>query len=330
MSHVNLRDPRDPLESVYGPARFRAAYVAAARRLAALPSDRESAPAYAACETLLKGAREAARPWWRNVFRHPTRLRKLYVAWDCLHQFDRTILPLATHAERVALWQTARAEARAKLAGWRDGAAAALIERGDAAFESLEAPKPRRAGSIDTYLAAQAGGHADDGTETLRELLQHLHTQSQNTCRKIEMVSAVLPWLFVLLLVVVFGVLWLAFNGALDGLALDPERPDIFGAAFLGVLGGVLGGVISMVLGLGKVNLAAKVPELRLSRITLLIRPLLGAAAALPVAFAANADFIQINGLSASMTVFLLAIATGFSERLFMALVERVGGKSSS
>ena len=325
MSHVDLRDPDDPLESVYGPARFRAAYVDAARRLAALPAERAADPAYRACETLLKGAREAAWPWWRNVFRHPTRVRKLYVAWDCLHQFDRAILPLLTHAERAALWHSARAEAREKLAGWRDGAAEALIERGDAAFALAQAPKPRRAGSIDTYLAAQASGTVDDGTETLCELLQHLHTQSQNTYRKIEMVSAVLPWLFAALLIVVVGVLWLAVNGALDVLALDPERSDVAGAAFLGVLGGMLGGVISMVLGLGKVDLAAKVPELRLSRITLLIRPLLGATAALPVALAANADFIQINGLSASMTVFMLAIATGFSERLFMALIERVG-----
>lgn len=327
MRHVDLRDPRDPLDAVYGPARFRAAYVEAARRLAALPSERESASAYGVCESLLKGAREAARPWWRNVFRHPTRFRKLHVAWDCLHQFDRAILPLLTHAERTALWQTARAQAREKLRGWRDAAADALIERGDAAFALPDAPKPRRTGSIDAYVAAQASGRVDDGTESLRELLQHLHARSQNTYCRIELVSAVLPLLFVLLLMVVGGVLWLAVNGALDWLGLDPERPDVAGAAFLGVMGGALGGVISMVLGLGRVDLASKVPELRLSRITLLIRPLLGAAAAIPVAFAANADFIQINGLSAPMTAFLLAVATGFSERPFMALVDRVGGK---
>lgn len=327
MSHVDLRDPRDPLDAVYGPARFRAAYVAAARRLAVLPAGCESTPAYRECQSLLKGAREAARPWWRNALRHPTRWRQQTVAWDCLLQFDRAILPLLTHAERTALWQSARAEVREKLRGWRRAAADALIGRGDAAFAMTVAPKPRQAGSIDTYLVAQDAGFTDDGTEALRELLQHLHTQSQNTYRKIEMVSAVLPWLFVLLLVVVLGVLWLAANGALDWLALDPDHPDVAIAAFVGVLGGLLGGVISMVLGLGKVDLASKVPELRLSRITLLIRPLLGAAAALPVAFAVNADFIQINGLSASMTVFLLAIATGFSERMFMNLVERVGGK---
>lgn len=329
MSQVDLREARDPLEAVYGPARFRAAYVAAARRLAALPSESASHPVYRECESLLKGARESARPWWRNVFRHPTRTQKLYVAWDCLLQFDRAILPLLTHAERAALWQTARAEAREKLGRWRDDAADALIERGDLAFELNAPPKTRHAGSIDAYLAAQAAGRADDGTESLRELLQHLHTQSQNTYRKIEMVSSALPWLFVLLLAVVLGVLWLAANNALDWLGLDPERPDVAGAAFIGVLGGLLCGVISMVLGLGKVDLASKVPELRLSRITLLIRPLLGAAAALPVAFAANADFVQINGLSAPMTVFLLAVATGFSERLFMALVDRVGGKAA-
>jgi hypothetical protein len=84
-----------------------------------------------------------------------------------------------------------------------------------------------------------------------------------------------------------------------------------------------------MTLGLGRVDLAGKVPELRLSRITLLVRPLLGATAAIPVSLAANADFIRINGLSAPMTVFLLAVATGFSERMFMALVDRVGGRSN-
>ena len=329
MSQVDLREARDPLEAVYGPARFCSAYVAAARRLAALPSDSASHPVYRECESLLKGAREAARPWWRNVFRQPTRFRQLYVAWDCLQQFDRAILPLLTHAERAALWQTARAEAREKLRGWRDDAADALIERADAAFALPDAPRPVQVGSIEAYLAARASGLTDDGTESLRELLQHLHTHSQNTNRKIEMVSAALPLLFVLLLVVVGGVLWLAANGVLDWLGLDPDRPDVAGAAFLAVLGGTLGGVISMVLALGKVDLASKVPELRLSRITLLIRPLLGAAAALPVALAANADFVQINGLSSPMTVFLLSVATGFSERLFMALVDRVGGKAA-
>jgi hypothetical protein len=322
----------DPLAGVYGPQRFRAAYVAARRRLDAIAPERRTHGAYTACDELLTAAREAARPWWRNMLRRPTRWQKMYVAWDCLHQFDRAILPLLSRDERAALWATARAEARHKLRGWRDEAVDALIQAGDAAFDDtteIEGASARRryAGSIDAYLSAPPEAHADAGTASLREVMQHLHTQSQNTFRKIDMVAHALPVLLVVLLLAVGGLLWLAGGNWLDWLGLDPEQPDVAPAVFLGVLGGLLGGVISMVIGLGRVDLASSVPELRLSRITLLIRPLFGAAVAIPVALAANADVVQVNGISAPMTVFLLAIAAGFSERFFLSLIERVGGK---
>ena len=177
-------------------------------------------------------------------------------------------------------------------------------------------------------MASDAGTSDDAATAALRALLQHLHTQSQNTFRKIDMVSAALPWLALLLVAVVGGLLWLAAAGALDWLALDPDQPDVAGAVFLGALGGVVGGVISMTLGLGRVDLAARVPELRLARTALLIRPLLGAAVAIPVALAANAELVRVNGIATPLTIFLFGVAAGFSERLFMSLLDRVSAKA--
>lgn len=327
---MTLLGTEDPLAGVYGPSQFRAAYVAARRRLDAIAPERRASIVFTVCEELLTAAREAARPWWRNAFRHPMRWQKMYVAWDCLHQLDRAILPLLSREERFALWQSVRTQARHQLGGWRDDAADALIEAGDAAFaaaaDGMVAP-PRQAGSIDAYLAAPPEAHTDVGTEVLREVMGHLHAQSQSAAMKIDTVSGALPVVFVVLFAAIVGMLWLASAGWLNWLGLDPEQPDVAAAVFLGVLGGSLGGTVSMVLGLGRVNLASCVPDLRLSRITLLIRPLLGAAAAIPVALAANADFVQVNGLSAPMTVFLLSVAAGFAERLFMVLVDRASGK---
>ena len=91
----------------------------------------------------------------------------------------------------------------------------------------------------------------------------------------------------------------------------------------LGIPAGALGGILSMAFSLGRADLTAKIPDVRLSRLVTFTRPLLGATVAIPVLVFIEAGFLKVEGFVGGLAVFAFCFLGGFSERWFLGVMER-------
>ena len=217
-----------------------------------------------------------------------------YVAWDSLHQFDAEILMALDGPERHARWCMLVSEADEKLKGWRHEAAKALVSLvGD------QVPAPH----------------------IVRELHANLVTASQNRQHKLELYQyQSLPS--------VGKLLWVAVGAAMSFelvvYSLKPAGLLPWAQALaLGIPAGALGGILSTSFSLGRTDLSAKVPEMRLSRLVTLIRPMLGATVAIPIAVLVHSGYLKVAGLEGAPLILALCFLGGFSERWFLSLMER-------
>lgn len=264
--------------------RLRAALLDARRRLTAL----ENKPG---AETLIVAA--AAKCLARAV--GEAKRNAHYAAWDCLHQFNDELLTAMSDDERHAHWCTLRVEAQDKLRGsWRADAAGLLIKQ---VAEGAPAPLP-----------------------IVRELQKHVVTAAQNMQHKLVLFERTLPYLSGVLLLVVLGTLGAASVALVTG-SLMPARWAQ--ALLVGMAAGALGGLLSMAFSLGQADPTVKIPDMRLSRMVTLIRPVLGAAVAIPVLVFVESDFAKIQGLEKPLSLFVFCFLAGFSERWFLGLMER-------
>ncbi len=274
----------DPYEQ-----RLHAALLAAQGRLLALKQNAkpsaESNPNF-----------QAASQCWRMAVKHAS-TNAPYVAWDCLHQFDNAMIAEMSPEERTAYWCTLGAEADEKLEGWRAKARVCL------------------------------GKSVVDGTPVsaivARQLHAHLWTSAQNLQLKLTVFEKrTLPILVCLLATVIIA----AILGALIVIFLQDPSPRLrsWAEALLLALGaGGLGGVLSMTLSLGRTDLTAKIPASRLTGSATAIRPLLGAAVAIPILIFVKTGFVSVGGLSGNLAIFAFCFIGGFSERWFINLIER-------
>jgi hypothetical protein len=290
----NVNDPHD--------VRLQAALIDADRRLAELRAnvDQQNPGMFAICQQLLRRAEEEAGRGGR------------YVAWDCLHQFDEVMLAALSDDERRARWCTLCAEANGKLKdSWRGEAAECLVKL------APSDPKP-----VPLHL--------------VRELLAHINTSAQNQQHKLELFEKQsLPYLaaslaLAVLITLASSGLALAVDERLLSAAwVQPISPWAAAAgpwahAFvLGIPGGALGGILSMAFTLGRADLQAKIPDMRLSRLVTLTRPLLGATVAIPVVVLIQAGFVKFAGFEGSLGTFTFCFLGGFSERWFLGVIER-------
>lgn len=316
---------KDSVPEISGPERFRAAWLAARTRLDQVPADRRETVAVHTCNRLLGVAQAAARRRYGVLPPH------MSLAWDCLQQFDREMVALLSDEERTALWHSIKPEARRKLEGWRKDAAEVLItaigeNAGTVARPAANPAAGSRTTHIDAFVAEGPQRLPPPSSALLQELMKHLHTQAQNTYHKIDLLRKLLPWLLVLLAATVVGVVYLSYRGMLGSLGGDIDGQDVFVVLFVGALGGTLGGILSMSLAIGRGDMAQRIPELRLSRLLLAIRPLLGAVAAFPIALLAASGVVQVPSLAPTQAVFMFSVLAGFSERWFLGLIERLGG----
>jgi hypothetical protein len=269
--------------------RLWAAMLNARRRLTALADARGPAdPIVKACNECLKRADQEAA-------------HARFVAWDSLHQLDAEMLTAMTDGEREARWCTMRAEAEEKLkGGWRSQAAECLIQ--------------------------EAARHATHNTPVrlaiVRELHTHLATVSQNTQHKLDLFrTQSLPWLTTLLGLAV------AAAAVFSYAVFTTDRLEFLlpwaRALVLGIPAGALGGILSMAFSVGRVDLKAKIPEMRLSRLVTLTRPLLGATVAIPILVFVQAGYVKVAGFEGSLAISAFCFLGGFSERWFLGVMER-------
>jgi len=248
------------------------------------------------CGTLLKRADEKAR-------------RAPYVAWDCLRQIDDELLAaMKDEGELKARWCSVHAEAEEKLKDtWRGNAGDCLSKLPDAV--------PLRA--------------------RLRELQTLVATAAQNQHHKIELFEkGVLPsltWLLGLTVTITFALAlgFLYFAYATERLSDEPIAPLLpwAQAIVLGIPAGALGGILSMAFSLGRADMKLKIPDVRLSRLMALTRPLLGATVAIPILVFVEAGYVTV-AFNGPLAIFAFCFVGGFSERWFLGVMERfVAGK---
>lgn len=285
-------DPRDPQD-----VRLLAALLDAHRRLSALVLKMEPTNAEI-CKKLLRRADIEAG-------------RSRYVAWDCLHQLDEETLAAMSDEERTVHWCTLRAEADEKLrSSWRGKA-----------IECLEKLVPETE-SVSVHV--------------LRELQANVAIASQNQQHKLELFEKrTLPVVRDLLGIAVVGTLtfsvlllnieYLASSmpwAQALGLWTKDAKP-LAQDLLLGVPAGALGGILSMAFALGRADLKAKIPDMRLSRLVTLIRPLIGATVAIPVVVLVQGNYVKVAGFEGSLAIFAFCFLGGFSERWFLGVMER-------
>jgi len=238
------------------------------------------------CDALLARASEAARG------------QRTYVAWDCLQQIERERVLALSDDERRAELALVLAESRSLPAGWRQDAAEAL--------------------------AASARGHAPP-VAVLQGLLRNVHAARQERRHRIALVRQQLPVLATMLIVAVafFG-LW-ALLGGFDWLARDDVEVTVGMILVSGVLMGYFGGLVSFAFNWLRADLSARSPDLRTQRWLSFARPAIGAAVAVPIVLFVEAGLINLGQLSPAL-VLALCFLGGFSERWFVARIDRIAG----
>ncbi len=238
------------------------------------------------CDALLARAAEAART------------QRGYVAWDCLQQIERERVLAMSDDERRAEMALALAESRTQLAGWRQDAAEAL--------------------------ATSARGHAPPAA-VLQGLLRNVHAARQERRHRIALVRQQLPVLATMLIAAVafFG-LW-ALLGGFDWLARDDVEVTVGMILVSGVLMGFFGGLVSFAFNWLRADLSARSPDLRTQRWLSFARPMIGAAVAVPIVLFVEAGLVNLGELSPAL-VLALCFVGGFTERWFVARIDRIAG----
>lgn len=241
------------------------------------------------CDALLARAGEAARA------------QRAYVAWDCLQQIERERVLAMSEEERRAEMSLALAESRALPSGWRQEAAEAL--------------------------AASARGHAPT-VPVLQGLLRNIHAVHQERRHRVALVRQQLPALAAMLIAaVVFFGLW-GLLGGFDWLARDDVDVTVGMLLVSGVLMGYFGGLVSFAFNWLRADLSARSPDLRTHRWLSLARPLIGAAVAVPIVLLVEAGLLNLGQLSPAL-VLVLCFLGGFTERWFVARIDRVASGSA-
>jgi hypothetical protein len=272
--------------------RLEAALLDAARMLQALrqklapPSD-EQRDMLGRCDELLTRAAAAARE------------QRPYVAWDCLQQIERERVLAMSEDERRAEMALVLAESHARLSGWRQEAAEALV--------------------------ASARGEAPS-VAVLQALLRNVHAAQQARLHRIGLLRQQLPVLVIMLIAAVafFG-LW-GLLGGFDWLARDDVEVTVGMILVSGVLVGFFGGLVSFAFNWLRADLSARIPDVRAQRWLSFARPAIGAAVAVPIVLFVEAGLINLGQLSPAL-VLAMCFVGGFSERWFVGQIERIADR---
>jgi len=229
-----------------------------------------------------------------------TRERRPYVAWDCLQQIERERVPALTDDERAAELTLLLAESEGRLIGWRHRATEAL--------------------------AAPARGEAPSSA-LLQAVMRNVHAARQDQRHRVAIVRQQLPALALMLVTAVaFFALW-ALLGGFDWLARDDVQVTVGMVLVSGVLMGFFGGLLSFAFGWLRATLPARIADPQAQRWLGFARPVIGAAVAVPIVLFTESGLINLGQLSPAL-VLALCFCGGFSERWFVAHIERVAGGS--
>lgn len=213
--------------------------------------------------------------------------------WKILLEAARMEIPALGRGELNARAEALRYEAEEKLGSWRKNAVVNLLRPFEEDDGDLEKRRDRLA--LATWIRDE---------------------DSQNHTYKIGLLRRQLTILGTIILAVVLEIWWLVRSQALplgETITRDPKITSSAEILSLVILFGTLGGASSAAISTARMRTKARIPEQLVHWRVTVIRPLLGAAAAI----LAYVLFLSSGAFQANVgTLLLFAFAAGFSERL--------------
>ena len=275
---------------------------------------RDDSPAwFVICTQLLAAAQEALRAWERDK------------AWACFEAAQRMEVFGFNEDELRARAFALRAEARDKMTGWRGKAIqeilpdAWLVEGRPAADVSVGAASSSSAETVAVPANRPAAGLTPARWQVA--LAQGLHLRDehfQNNYFKLALINWQIRLLIYNLLLVLALILLMAQSGALPAIQAAPEYDFALYVAV--VLFGALGGTLSVLLTLGNAPSDSRIPEAINTHRGYILRPFLGAAAALVTLLFLAAGILDF-GVISNAKVLTISFIAGFSERFLLSAV---------
>jgi len=280
--------------------RLEAALIDAQARLDKAAEDGADSSRVKICQERLDSARRAAQRRFLYLA-----LPREYLAWDCLAQFEREMVYLMSPGQLRALWMSLKSEAEEKLSRHRKQAVADMVK-------SVEVPGRKHARSEPT-------------ADTVAEVFKQVHISSQNRYYKLGQLRKQIAYAGLFLFVLIFGLLMVASFEAFAGMS---DNFDV--VVRRGILLGLTGGVLSLAFSVVRTDVNAKIPNIRMSFEVAAIRPLIGAALAVPVILIFESGWITVSGVEKEYLIAIACFLAGFSERWFLGLMETLEGKTAN
>ncbi len=202
--------------------------------------------------------------------------------------------------ELLATAEILRIEAKSKLRSWRKEAVEALI--------------------------GAAGAEGPVNPHRLRAAAEVRDEHYQNLYYGLALIRGQWPSLFLILFASLASLLFMSMKGWLPALTAPEVRSD-WNMLVAVALFGILGQSFSAAVTLARNPLHSRIPELLAHFWMSLLRPAMGAAAALAVFVFILSGVLPLAELNVA-AVYGVSFAAGFSERLVIRAVETVAGKS--
>lgn len=251
--------------------------------------------------------------------------RATYQAWDLILQIERLLASCDDNDERRRM-RIARyvKEADAKLSDWRKDFVDTVAKR-VRLQETTEVPEEVMQGSGEVEKVCPDARRREEAV--LLSVMEIVHQASQNQQQKIALIRQQSRYLLGLFIPTLALVLVVGYCGGFDwtlsttNVKATEGVPSLGQLLVSGALIGFFGGLMSIAFALSKSDRTLKIPMIRSALSIQTLRPVLGAAAAIPVVFLVKAGFIDM-GDKGYMALASLCFLAGFSERWFIEKID--------
>jgi hypothetical protein len=235
-------------------------------------------------------------------------------AWMWVNELEREMLVAHSDEELEAKLISAKEEALEKLGKWRGSAVHKLLGATAASdMRRTETSSERKESLMAPYKSRNST------LRMLKETLLHLHSNSQNMYRNMRQLRFQLTIASLSVTVMVLAMLVLNEMGFFEALGrhMQERLP-------MAILSGLLGGVLSVAYTVARADPKQKIPEVKASFSVTAVRPIIGAAVALPVLVLIESGLLNISDNERMWVVLSFCFLAGFSERWFLGIMEKL------
>jgi len=235
-------------------------------------------------------------------------------AYIWANELEREMLVTLSDEELQAKLLSAKEEASEKLTKWRASTVPKLLSAREAAGERrVEVAAPRK----ETLTPSRQSRLVTLGT--LKEIMLQLHSNSQNLYRNMRQLRFQLTIASLSVTVMVLAMLVLNEMGFFEALGRQMQE-----RLPMAILSGLLGGVLSVAYTVARVDPKQKIPEVKASFLVTVVRPIIGAAVALPVLALIESGLLSLPDSQRLWVVLTFCFLAGFSERWFLGIMEKL------